>query len=184
MYENISSTLGQCYYFFISGIIFGLFYELLRFLRMLIKHHAAAVFIEDIFYFAVCAFVSFVISLSVGIGYFRIYYIVFEALGAFLYFITVGRFINKLLKSVVKVIKKFIYAIYKEIQPKIAAAFVTIAAKIKLLFGKIAENMPKVEFYHQKGLKTTNKVMYNNKVPLSEGGESNRVIKAQIKKKA
>lgn len=183
MYENISSTLGQCYYFFISGIFFGLFYELLRFLRLLIKHNAVAVFIEDIFFFAVCAFVSFVISMSVGIGYFRIYYIVFEVLGAFLYFVTVGRFINKLLKKVVRVIKKFIYAIYKEIKPKIAAVFVIIAAKTKLLFGKIAENMPKVEFYHKKALKTTDKMVYNNKVPLSEGGEGS-VIKAQIKKKA
>lgn len=184
MYENISSTLGQCYYFFIAGIIFGAFYELLRFLRLLIKHNAVAVFIEDVFYFAACAFISFVIALSVGIGYFRVYYIVFEALGVFLYFLTFGRLINKLLRRVVKVIKKLFFGLYKKIKPKITAFFVPIAVKIKALFVKIAENMPKIEFYHQKGLKTTNKVVYNNKVPLSEGGESSGVIKAQVRKKA
>ena len=74
MFENIDSTFYQALCFLAAGAAFGLCYELLRFIRMLFRHHAVVVFIEDTLFFTVCGFVSFIIALWVGIGYFRIYY--------------------------------------------------------------------------------------------------------------
>lgn len=183
MFENISSTLGQCGCFFAAGIVMGLFYELLRAARILVRHNAAAVFIEDVLFFSACGFISFVIALSVGIGYFRIYYVFFETLGAILYFLTLGRVLNFLLRKLIKGIKRFFYAVYKKMHPKMHNFFVSIAKKIKPLFGNIAEIIPKISFNRRKDLPNTDDMVYNIKAVSGEGSESNSAIKAQIRKK-
>ncbi|MCM1298788.1 MAG: spore cortex biosynthesis protein YabQ [[Eubacterium] siraeum] len=184
MFENISSTLNQCGCFFIAGLIMGLLYEPLRFLRMMIRHNAAAVFAEDTLYMSLWGFISFIIALSVGIGYFRIFYAVFELLGAALYFLTLGRAVNFIMRRSVGRIKKFFYAIYKKIQPRLVAFFSFIAKKIKSIFGKIAEIMPTITLNGKNDLKNEDEMLYNIKVQSDKGGEGNSVIKAKIRKKA
>lgn len=184
MFENISSTLQQCGSFFIAGLIMGLLYEALRFLRMMFRHNTAAVFIEDTLYMSVWGLISFIIALSVGIGYFRIYYAVFELLGAVLYFLTLGRGVNFLMRRSVGSVKRFFYAIYKKIKPKSVAFFSLIAKKIKPIFGKIAEIIPSAVLNRRNDLKSDDEIVYNVKVPSNEGGESNNVVKAKIRKKA
>lgn len=188
MFENINSTFQQGMCFLAAGAVFGLLYEALRFLRMLIKHHAAVVFIEDTLFFVLCGFVSFIIALWVGMGYFRIYYIAFEVLGASLYFLTVGRLLNSLLRLATNALKKFFYTIYKKIKPKAAALFVPFTKKIKSWFGYIAEKVRTPVFNSKKHLKNREEMLYNNKVhsavQLNKGGENGGVIKAQIRKKA
>lgn len=181
MFENISSTLQQCGVFFIAGIIMGLFYEVFRTLRMAVRHHAVIVFIEDILFFSLCGVASFIIALTVGIGYFRIYYVVFEVLGAGIYFLTLGRLINLLIKKVIKVIKRFFYAVYKKISPKVETAFVTSAKKARKTFVKIAEIMPKPAFIHKNDLPKSDEMVYNIKTPLNNGGSGN-AIKAKIRR--
>ncbi|MBD5117467.1 MAG: hypothetical protein HDT48_08235 [Ruminococcaceae bacterium] len=187
MFENIDSTFYQALCFLAAGAAFGLCYELLRFIRMLFRHHAVVVFIEDTLFFTVCGFVSFIIALWVGIGYFRIYYIAFEVLGASLYFLTVGRLLNSVLRHAVKGLKRCLYAFYKKIGPRLAALFVPYAGKIKAWFSNIAENLIKPLFNRKKHLKSTEEMLYNNKVhssvQLNKGGEGRGVIKAQIRKK-
>lgn len=181
MFENISSTLQQCGVFFIAGIIMGLFYEVFRTLRMAVRHHAVVVFIEDILFFSLCGAASFIIALTVGIGYFRIYYAVFEVLGAGIYFLSLGRLINMLLKKVIKTVKRFFYAVYKKISPKVETAFVISAKKARKTLVKIAEIMPKPAFIHKNDLPNANDMVYNIKTPSNEGGSGN-AIKAKIRR--
>ncbi|MCM1055022.1 MAG: spore cortex biosynthesis protein YabQ [Bacteroides sp.] len=187
MFENIDSTFFQAVCFFAAGAAFGLCYEALRLLRMLFKHHAAVVFAEDTLFFALCGFVSFIIALWVGIGYFRIYYMAFELLGASLYFLTLGRLINALLRRAVRGIKVLFASACRKVSPKLAALFVPIAVKFKEMFSNIAENVIKPIFNRKKHLKNTDEMLYNSKVHtpviLNKGGESGGVIKAQIRKK-
>lgn len=181
MFENISSTLQQCGVFFITGIIMGLFYEVLRTLRMAVRHHAVIVFIEDILFFTLCGAVSFIIALTVGIGYFRIYYAVFEVLGAGIYFLSVGRLINMLMKKVVRVIKKLLYSVYKKISPKVEKVFVIFAKKVRRTFVKIAEIVPKPVIIHKNDLPNPNEMVYNVKTAPNKGGSGN-AVKAKIRR--
>lgn len=187
MFENIDSTFYQALCFLAAGAVFGLCYEVLRFIRMLFRHHAVVVFIEDTLFFILCGFVSFIIALWVGIGYFRIYYMAFEVLGASLYFLTVGKVLNALLRRAVKGLKRLFCAIYRKIKPKLTELFVPFARKIKAWFGNIAENVIKPIFNSKKHLQSTDEMLYNNKVhsavQLNKGGENGGVIKAQIRKK-
>lgn len=197
MYENISSTLGQCGCFLILGIIMGLGYECLRFFRMLVRHNAVFLFIEDTLFFALCALISFITALAVGIGYFRIYYAAFEAMGVLLYFSTVGRALNAILRGTVKGIKRFFCAIYRKIKPKAVTFFTPVIRKIREQFSKIAENVPKISLYKKRHLKSTSEIVYNSGEDIvvrsevkskiysmhTEGGENGGVIKAKIRKK-
>ena len=114
MFEDISYTLQQCGCFFIFGAVMGLCYEPLRLLRMMFKHNIAAVFIEDLLFFSLSGFACFITALWVGIGYFRIYYIVFAFLGVCCYFLTLGMLLNKISKKAVKAVKAILCAIYKK----------------------------------------------------------------------
>ena len=183
MFENISSTLQQCAYFFAAGLIMGLFYEVLRFSRLILHHNTVAVCIEDALYLSACAFVSFIIALSVGIGYMRIYYIVFEAMGAGIYFLTVGRLLNSLLRRISGAAKRFILFVVKGIWRYLGKFFAPIAKKIRLLFSKIAENTRNSAFFSKIHLKNSNEIRYNKKVQSIDGGERTGVVKAKIRKK-
>lgn len=184
MFEDISYTLQQCGCFFVFGAVMGLCYEPLRLLRMMFKHNIAAVFIEDLLFFSLSGFACFITALWVGIGYFRIYYIVFAFLGVCCYFLTLGMLLNKILKKTVKIIKAFFCAIYKKIKPIFVGFFSTIYQIIKPLFVNIADFFHNKLLKPKKGLPNTDEMVYNNKNTFEDGGESGSVIKAQIRKKA
>ena len=183
MFENISSTLQQCAYFFAVGLVIGLFYEALRFFRMILRHNIIAVCVEDTLYLSICAFISFIIALSVGIGYMRIYYIVFEVMGAALYFLTVGRLLNSILRRISGATKRIIRIAAKKIWHHLGKFFAPIGKKIRLLFGKIAEIARNSAFYSKMHLKKTDEIEYNKKVQSIGGGERAGVVKAKIRKK-
>lgn len=187
MFENINSTFIQSFSFLAAGVAFGFCYELLRLLRMLFRHPTVLVFIEDTLFFAVCGLASFVIALCVGIGYFRIYYIAFEAIGALLYFLTLGRLINYGLRRAVNTVKKLFRLIYRKVKPKLKVLTMPFAKKIKILFGNIAEFFTHSIFNHKIHLKKTDEMLYNNNVHFvenpSERGGINGRIKAKIRKK-
>lgn len=182
MFENITSTLQQCGVFFILGIIIGICYEPIRFARMLVRHNTVAVCAEDAIFMSLCAVVGFITALSVGIGYFRIYYIVFQLIGSAVYFLTLGRLLNFVFKRCVNTVKRFFITIFKKIYDKIHIFVVPIAVKIRHFFGKIAEIAKNVVFYRKKDLQKVNELLYNKKVQTAVGGENKGVIKAQIRK--
>ncbi len=187
MFENINSTFVQCLSFLAAGAVFGLCYELLRLLRMIFRHPTALVFIEDTLFFAACGLVSFIIALWVGIGYFRVYYIAFEAVGAALYFLTLGRLINYCLRQAVNTAKKLLRFVYRKIKPKAIVLFMPFVRKIKVLFSNIAEFCTGSIFNHKKHLKRTDEMLYNNNIHSIENsgerGGASGVIKAKIRKK-
>lgn len=182
MFEEISSTLQQCGVFFVLGIVLGLLYEPLRFARMLFRHNTVAVCVEDALFMSFCAFVSFVTALWVGIGYFRIYYVFFELVGAAAYFFSLGRALNFVLKRSVRSIKRIFSSIFQKIYNKIRNFIVSIAVKAKPIFSKIAEIAKNVGFYRKKDLSNVNDLLYNEKVQTDIGGENKGVIRAQIRR--
>lgn len=161
----------------------GLFYEVLRFFRMILRHNIIAVCIEDTLYLSICALISFIIALSVGIGYMRIYYIVFEAMGAACYFLTAGRLLNYVLRRISGAAKRFICTIVKKIGQYLIKIFAPIGKKINRIFSYIAEIVRNSAFYSKMHLQKTGAIEYNEKVQSIDGGEHTGVVKAKIRKK-
>lgn len=97
------SVAKQCVSFFVSlalGGIFCVFYDFLRASRRVFKFKNIAVFFSDIFFFTVCAFVTFCFLLSFTQGVVRGYFIFGITMGFLIIFFSVSKFVLKLLIAV------------------------------------------------------------------------------------
>ncbi len=93
--------------FFISlalGGFFCLFYDMFRAARKVRFFSAFWVFVQDTFFFAVCAVVTFCFLLSLTQGLIRGYFIFGILLGFLIVFFSVSRFFLKFLTAVLKAI--------------------------------------------------------------------------------
>lgn len=89
-------------YSLMLGAFLGVFYDIFRILRLLINPKNLSVFIQDIIYFLISGFVTFVFVLIMNSGESRFYILAGEALGWILYHVSLGDFIYKKLKNIVK----------------------------------------------------------------------------------
>ncbi len=89
-------------YSLMLGAFLGVFYDIFRILRLLINPKNLSVFIQDIIYFLISGFVTFVFVLIMNSGESRFYILAGEALGWILYHVSLGDFIYKRLKNIVK----------------------------------------------------------------------------------
>ncbi|MBR2735065.1 MAG: spore cortex biosynthesis protein YabQ, partial [Clostridia bacterium] len=63
------------------GMFLGIFYDVFRVIRLLINPRNLSIFIEDIIYFLVSGFVTFIFVLILNYGESRFYILAGEALG-------------------------------------------------------------------------------------------------------
>lgn len=186
MFEPISDTLNQCGCFFLTGFIFGLIYEGLRFLRLLIRHNAVVLAIEDVLFFSVFAFVCFTISLVIGSGYFRLYYAVCAFFGGIAYFFTLGKLLQFIFKRIIGSIKRFLRFVFGKIRKILGRIFGAIKHKIEPVFVKCNKNIGTIVENAKKRLPKKRLILYNNKEnsEVKKEGVYANVIKAQVRKKA
>lgn len=86
-------------YSVLLGMIFCLFYDLLRSFRFAVKLTDFSVFLYDIFYFSVISVITFVFLLAVTNGELRGFVFLGILFGFLLFYFTVSRFLLKYLKS-------------------------------------------------------------------------------------
>lgn len=84
------------------GIFLGIFYDIFRIIRLLLNPKNLSVFIQDVIYFIISGFITFIFVLILNYGESRFYILAGEALGWISYHVTLGDFIYKKLKNIVK----------------------------------------------------------------------------------
>lgn len=165
---------------FFVGLVFGLVYEALRIIRLILRFKAA-VFICDIVFFVLAAFV--VIKLSVLLGNFVRMYTVFGfGAGVFTYIVTIGRLLN-LIESAASVAWRLtIGKILRKIGCFMRKTFVGISQKAKVGFVRVSKyfaEQPEKRFRH---LKSDGEKVYNKKRLDKIGEGENNVIKANVRR--
>lgn len=186
MFETTHDVLAQLGQFALIGFFLGLVYDLFRILRIMFRHPKLLVNIEDIIFMPFAAFVLFCFSVEIGLGAFRLYYLLSALFGAAVYHFTLGyltRFAAELIRKILftvlrlmnKIVLKPLKKIFRAIQQKASPLFGTICRKSK----KIAEKV-------RLPLKRRRDIVYNNSISnMGEvGGEERSVIKAKVRKKA
>lgn len=165
---------------FFVGLVFGLVYEVLRIIRLILRFKVA-VFVCDVFFFVLAAFI--VIRLSAALGNFvRIYTIIGFGAGVFAYIVTVGRLLN-LIESAASVAWRLtIWKLLKKISAFLKKSFVGISQKVKFGFVKVSKYFSKQPEKRFKHLKSTGKKVYNNKRLDKIGEGENNVIKASVRR--
>ncbi len=148
--EPLRWQLNDFFLFFGFGFLAGLLFCVFEFLRKLFSSSKRAVFVQDIG-FCVAATVLFFLSLLVyANGVLRLNFVFAAALGAVVYFLTLGRAVRPALQAfstafsvLIKAVTAPIVGLEKLFASVCSRAFVAIKAGLKRLFPEKRETKPK-----------------------------------------
>lgn len=178
----MSFSIPDCFMIsFAVGFFFGLVYEALRIVRLILRVRPA-IFICDVLFFVLAAGAILKLSDSLG-NYVRIYTVLGFGAGVFAYIVTVGRILNLAESAASVVWRKTIGRFLRFIGRKMKKAFGIIAQKISSIFGGITKYLDNQKENRAKHLQLNHKPLYNKK-RLDKIGESEEVhvIKATVRK--
>lgn len=165
---------------FFVGFVFGLVYEALRIIRLILRFKAA-IFLCDIAFFILAAFAVMRLSTMLG-NYVRMYTIFGFGVGVFAYIVTIGRLLN-LIESAASVAWRLtIGRLFKKISVFFKKTFVGFTQKIKSGFVRASKLFEKKRENHRMDLKSNSEKVYNkNRLDKIGEGEKN-VIKADVRR--
>lgn len=164
---------------FAAGLLFGLVYEALRIIR-LIMHFKTAVLICDILFFALSAWAVCTLSKSLG-NYIRVYTILGFGAGVFTYIVTLGRLLNIAESAASVVWRRTIGKFLRLIGRNIKKAFGVFAQKSREKLSETTKYIDDKRKKASKHLHSGRKMMYNKNISEKIGeSEKRHVIKAKI----
>lgn len=168
----------------LSGLLYGMIYDILRISRIAVRHTAIAIIVEDILYFTVIAFLTFLLALAQDRGAIRLYHIIGEILGFVIYYLTLGEAVLAVADKIIFAVR-FIFAIINRfiISPilwivrKIVAFPIALFKRI-MIFSK--KTLKKLKFV----LKKRCILLYNSNVmKKSQAEKSQKEVKSDERKK-
>lgn len=162
---------------FVVGLIFGLVYEALRIIRLILRFRAA-VFLCDVLFFILSAFAVMMLSKSLG-NYVRIYTVFGFGAGVFTYIVTLGRLLNLAESAASVAWRMTIGRAVKKIGQSTKKCVGTIRQKSMSAIGKISKDFKERAENRHRDLKSSPKTLYNKERP-EKLGEGDHVIKAKI----
>lgn len=166
---------------FAAGLIFGLVYEAIRIVRLILRFRIA-IFLCDIVFFILAA--MFVCKLSEFLGnYVRLYTVLGFGAGIFTYIVTIGRFFNVLESAASIVWRKTIGRFLRKCVRLARSIVGKIRHKTGEVFVKIHEYSENLRKKRLEGLHLSQEMVYNNVGNDNFGeGEKAHVIHAKVRK--
>lgn len=119
----------------LSGAAFGLVWELLRTLRVLLPHNGFLTAAEDIAFFMLYAVYLMCFTTAAARGEFRVYYIVGGTTGFLLYILTLGSIVSAAVRKIIFAVGK----VFAVVSSPIIKAFVLLGKKAAYKFVGISE---------------------------------------------
>ena len=157
---------------FMAGLLFGLVYEALRIVRLILRFKAA-IFICDILFFLLSALAVMTLSKSLG-NYVRGYTVLGFGAGVFCYIVTVGRLLNLAESAASIAWRKTIGKLIHNISVKLGEGFSAFSQKAVPIFVKCSKDL-------KKHLKFTPRIMYNKEEQQkAKESEKTHVIQAKV----
>ena len=158
---------------FVAGLIFGLVYEALRIIRLILRFRAA-IFVCDVLFFILSAFG--VMMLSKGLGnYVRIYTVLGFGAGVFTYIVTLGRLLNLAESAASTAWRMTIGKALRKAGQFAKKCVGTIRQKTEMIISKISKDIEN----RRQDLKSSTQTLYN-KEKREKLGEGDHVIKAKV----
>lgn len=178
----MSYSISDCFMIaFAAGFVFGLVYEALRIVRLILRFKAA-VFVCDVAFFMLAALAVFRLSESLG-NFVRVYTVLGFGAGVFAYIVTVGRILNLAESAAALAWRYTIGRLIHNIGDFVKKLFVGVAHKSQAGFGKIYEYCGNAREKCAKHLQSSHKILYNKKKSEKIGeGEEVHVIKASVRR--
>lgn len=144
-----------------AGVLLAAAYDVLRIVRLLLSGKKRAVVAQDFFFMILAAFVTYLASLAASFGVVRFYVLACEAIGACVYFLTLGLLTERLargLHCVLRWIARFLWRFFfHPLQRFFCAIGRWIGSKWMLLNKKTKKSKKNPE----NGLKPHGNMVYN-----------------------
>lgn len=118
----LSSQEQILFYSILFGMLLGMIYDFFRIIRLVHSTKQKLLFFQDIVYFLICGFLTFLFLLVVNYGQSRFFIIAGELIGWCIYNLTVGK--------VTYIIFKFMFGVCKKILQYIKSVFLKILSPI------------------------------------------------------
>ncbi len=100
----------------ILGLSLGVFYGIIKFLRVAFSFGKVGIFVADLVFMIISAFVIFLFSLAYIRGFVRVYVILGTTIGVVVQRLTIGRLCSKIYLPIIRVTKKIILTIFEKIK--------------------------------------------------------------------
>ncbi len=148
----------------LMGASLGILYDVFKVLRLIGLNGAVIVFFEDILFFTISTVTVFSFYMQVTDGKFRVYPLVFAAVGFAVYFLTVEKIIFFVIKKIYKFLTLIFGFIYKKIVLfvffKLGQLAKFVLKPIRKIFHRFfIENLI---IFFKKLLPKSRKMLYNN----------------------
>ena len=161
------------------GFLLGIFYDILRALRLSITKSGFAVIFFDIFYFIFFGFSTFLFTLALNKGEVRFYIIAGELIGALFYYFSLGVAVIKITDHFITLLRKFYSFVFKIISAPfrlVKKGFLLIFTKTSNFFKKTEKKshkirkklLPKARLYVYNLLG----ILFSDKLSFKKGGSS------------
>ena len=140
--ETFFSTSEELVLFGLSclcGAAMGVFYDVFRAFRLMLRHSTALVFIEDIIFLLGCGILINTFAQAAARGELRFYYFIGSALGFTVYFFTVGSVVILTLRKLITLTKRII----KLLLMPFRTPFAFLCRKVREKFGGSTEILKK-----------------------------------------
>ena len=135
------------------GILFGVIFDMLRVVRIIIPHKNWLVFAEDFLFMLFCGFWFFIFSMTSARGQLRAFLLIGSGIGFVLYIVTVGAAVKSIVtktRDLIRAVLKRIYLFAKRLLTPFA---VKIKKHFKLRIKKIPVKRKKIKKSAKKVLK-------------------------------
>lgn len=117
-------------YSLIFGVLLGVLYDVFRIFRLIFFKNKVAVIFQDILFWTIAGFSTFLFFLATNFGHIRFYMLLGMLIGASIYYLTVGRLIFLLVKGICDTVRKALKWIWRHtgglLLNKIKTAFKTL----------------------------------------------------------
>lgn len=146
--KNIMPAVGL-------GFCLGVFYLIIRFMRLLVFNSKAVIFVTDVLFIVCCTLSSFLLFAAVNNGHIRFYLVVAEVLGYCVFSFTFGEMLFRFFEKIVHIIRRIFSPVLIPLK--------ALKRKCTDIKKKIPENTENFKNKLKKLLKRQADVVYNDK---------------------
>lgn len=137
----------------LMGILFGVIFDMLRVVRIIIPHKNWLVFAEDFLFMLFCGFWFFIFSMTSARGQLRAFLLIGSGIGFVLYIVTIGAVVKRVVTKTRDVIRAVLKRIYMALKRLLTPLAVKIRKHFKLHIKKFPAKRKKIKKTAKKVLK-------------------------------
>lgn len=143
------------------GFLLGAYYDVFRVFRLALKSGKRALFLQDVFFFASAAVVTFLFALAVTDGQLRFYLFGGEGAGFAAYYFTIGRLVMRFAGAVIRAVLRGWHLLWTAVCFPFRMLWRPLRPFMKKTETAVQKILRKPAGFLKKGLKQARGVLYN-----------------------